>query len=554
MGAQNIIELIIALLVGVGAGWWLARRNADTAATNEQQALEDKLRTGERDLNIVLGELRSQREQVTSLKSELVTASADRKSCEVEIGVLEERVKSLEPLEADWAAKTSEFESLTAEVESLRSKLAAAAIKKSVEPAPPAKLVPPTKPVKTDDTLAAELGSLKQTLSAKESEIATLLVRIKELAPLKLQITDRDLRLREWEAKYAAAIQAKDEELATLANSVSANPTQDQGKDDEITKLQDQIAELNSLLAAQSERDSQLQELQAHHEFMLGEKESQLTDLQSQLGEAETKLESVGSEQISAQGEAMRDKDAAISLLQLRVKELEPLSMQLAERDLKLRRLEERLAEHLEERLDASASQNESVDETRLRELERQHQAALSEQAAEIARLQALLEARKVEADVRVQAPEVASQELARLQELDAENRAELDAQSAEIAKLNQRIRELEPLNAQLFARDARLIELEARLRGAASESESEVRHLNAQIAELAPAGARAEQAEAKLREFERQNREKINNLEVEISGLRVRLAGMEGANAQLEEKLRGAESHLLAQNSLAEK
>ena len=571
MGSQNIVGLITALLIGVAAGWLLLRR---ARAGSEKESLNARLQSRERDLEAARAEVNSQSGTLNSLKGELVNTSAELKSREIELGVMEDRVKALEPLEAEVEARKSEAVLLSAELVSLRAKLAAAnaaaeaVAKKSAEP---------------DANLLAQLGSLKQASSAKDGEIATLLGRIKELAPLKLQITDRDLRLRDWGSKHAEAIksiQAKDEEIATLKaqlgemdaaleqteeRQANANANANESNNDKVAELADRIAELESLLKAQSNHEAHIKELADQHEFTLSEKDSQFADLEARLGELDTKLQSATAADADQHG-ALRDKDAAISLLQLRVKELEPLSSELAERDAKLRRLEENFllahaAEQVGAEKDAEISQLQAriseletssaptaprpaptaptADDTRLHELEALFQAALAEkevalaeQTAEVLRLQTLVGTSGSDVRARANADE------AKVQELEAEHGAEISDRDAEITRLKMRIRELEPLHAQLFARDARLSELEARAQGLASEKEREANRLNAQIAELAPAGERAESAEAKLRELERRHQSMLNNKEVEISGLRVKLAGLENVKAQLEDRL----------------
>ncbi|MDQ3009259.1 MAG: hypothetical protein M3X11_00945 [Acidobacteriota bacterium] len=582
MGSQNIVGWIVALLIGVAAGWLLSRQRGANGPYNlraEKEVLDNRLRSYARDLEVARAELNSQSSTMNSLKSEIVNTSAELKSREIELGAMEDRVKALEPFEAEIESKKAEANALNTEINSLRARLAEATANTIVEPTA-------KKPTEPDADWIAELASLKQALSTKDGEITTLLRRVKELAPLKLQITDRDLRLRDWSSKYAEAIktiQAKDEEIAILKaqfDKMDAALKQAEGKqanlpinatesnNDKVAELADRIAELESLLKAQTDYEAQIKELADQHEFTLGEKDSQLADLEGRLGEVDARLQSATAADTDQHG-ALRNKDAAISLLQLRVKELEPLGSELAERDAKLRRLEENfLLAHAAEqigvekdaeiaRLQARIIELETssaptmplssltapiaptADDTRLHELEALFQAALAEKdvelaekTAELVRLQTLVGTSGSDIRARANADE------AKVQELEAEHSAEISDRDAEIARLNTHIRELEPLHAQLFARDARLSELEARAQALASEKEREANRFNARIAELAPAGERVEFAEAKLRELEQQHQSMLNNKEVEISGLRVKLAGLENVKEQLEERL----------------
>jgi len=577
MSSQNILGWIVALIVGVVAGWLVSRRAGERGASNEKEALNARLRSCERDLETARGELNSQTGTLNSLKNELVTTSTELKSREVELGVLEERIKSLEAIEKEQETAQAEFNALKADFDSINAKLAEAQTQIQAAAEPITK-----QPAAPDDNLQAEISSLRQSLTAKDAEIATLLGRIKELAPLKLQIADRDLRLREWSGKHAEAvktIQAKDDELVKLtaqldelgaacqqaeeklashqsATPPPSSPSGNPNRDDEVAELHDRIAELESLLKSQTNYEARIKELTDDHNFTLGEKDSLLADLQEQVSAIDAKLQSAGAADAN-QTEALRDKDAAISLLQLRVKELEPLTLQLAERDAKLRRLEEnvQLAHSAEQigtekdteiaRLQTRIGELETVttlptiDETQLRQLEARYQAALSEKdaalaekTAELVRLQSLAGVTHSDASAHDDAA------TAKLQEIEAEYRAEISDRDAELAKFKARIAELEPLHAQLFARDARLIELEARVQGLTSEKDREINRLNLQIAELTPAGAQAEAAEAKLREMENRYHSVLNSKEVEISGLRVKLAGLEGLTEQLEDRL----------------
>ncbi len=576
MGSQNIVGWIVALLVGAAAGWLLSRQRGANGGGAEKESLEARLRSFGRDLEAARAEVNSQSSTLNSLKTEVVNTSAELKSREIELGVLEERVKALEPLETEIESKKAEAIGLHAEITSLRAKLAEAAASTVAEPVP-------AKPAEPHAALLAELASVKQSLSAKDSEIATLLGRVKELAPLKLQITDRDLRLRDWGSKHGEAIkaiQAREEEIATLnarlgkmdaalkqaeqnqtnANGIASERDGDKAAElaDRVAELADRVAELESLLKAQTDHEARIKELADQHEFMLGEKDSQLADLEARLGEADAKWQSAKAADADQHG-ALRDKDAAISLLQLRVKELEPLGSELAERDAKLRRLEENFllahaAEQISTEKDAeiaglqariseleastaptallSSPAAPTADDRQLQELESLFQAALAEKNAELVRLRTLVGTSGSDIRARANADE------AKVQELEAEHDAEISDREAEITRLNRRIQELEPLHAQLFARDARLSELEARVQGLASEKERELNRLNAQIAELAPAGERAESAEARLRELEGQHQILLNNKEVEISRLRVKVAGLENVKAQLEDRL----------------
>ena len=563
MTSQNIMGILCAFLPSLLIGAFFSRKS-------DLGVSDSRLRDLERQLEETKGELYVHHDALSSLKAEHEKCVEQIKARDAKIAELESRVESLAnekfAIESGLDAANSRAEAVKSETDSLRAKLADA---ESEADSLHSKLAEAeaelAKPAKPDPAAIAEIESLRKTVLSQNEDVSKLLNRVKELAPLKLQITDRDLRLKKLEDKLQAEsakadkkLKSKDDEIARLTAELrGASETKDL-KEDELAVFSDRVAELESSVAEQSALVSQLRESKAELEFALGEKDSLLADLQSQ-------LEAVSAE--AAQDSSLRDKDAAISLLQLRVKELEPLAAQIAERDLMLRRTEDALSELVNRtesevaRLQQRVSELETVagstepkeasfDESKLREFEIRQQgleAALADKEAEIVRLKSLAVSSPDDAHARVEAAE------AKAQELKAEFNAELSSREEENARLQARIAELEPLHAQLFARDARLSELEARLQSAISEKESEAKHLNARIAELEPAGAQAEAAEARLRELEKQHQATVNNLEVELSGLRVKLAGMEGLNTVLTEcmdKLREAEARLGALES----
>ena len=563
MTSQNIVGILCAFLPSLLIGAFFSRKS-------DLGVSDSRLRDLERQLEETKGELYVHHDALSSLKAEHEKCVEQIKARDAKIAELESRVESLAnekfAIESGLDAANSRAEAVKSETDSLRAKLADA---ESEADSLHSKLAEAeaelAKPAKPDPAAIAEIESLRKTVLSQNEDVSKLLNRVKELAPLKLQITDRDLRLKKLEDKLQAEsakadkkLKSKDDEIARLTAELrGASETKDL-KEDELAVFSDRVAELESSVAEQSALVSQLRESKAELEFALGEKDSLLADLQSQ-------LEAVSTE--AAQDSSLRDKDAAISLLQLRVKELEPLAAQIAERDLMLRRTEDALSELVNRtesevaRLQQRVSELETVagstepkeasfDESKLREFEIRQQgleAALADKEAEIVRLKSLAVSSPDDAHARVEAAE------AKAQELKAEFNAELSSREEENARLQARIAELEPLHAQLFARDARLSELEARLQSAISEKESEAKHLNARIAELEPAGAQAEAAEARLRELEKQHQATVNNLEVELSGLRVKLAGMEGLNTVLTEcmdKLREAEARLGALES----
>src|SRR5262249_10946002 len=223
----------------------------------------------------------------------------------------------IESIEAELSDKKSEITSLGEEIDALKTKwadaeaAAADSSKKSDE---------------LEAKLAADLGTLKKSLSGKDDEINLLLARVKEMAPLGLQLKDRELKLREWDAKHTQALKVRDNEIAELKLRISDLDLASQRAADEAE------AKLKTL-------ESQLN---AKHQEILETKDAELVQFQTQaalfesaksrIAELESKLQAFESEQAGL----LRDKDSAILHLELRVKELEPLSIQLAERDARI--------------------------------------------------------------------------------------------------------------------------------------------------------------------------------------------------------------------------
>ncbi len=401
-----ILKILLCLAIAAAIGFltglfWSRRRRQETWAVDKEK-LETKVRGFERDLDKARGEAKTSREQLNPLKSELAAVEGRLKSRDAEFGALQERIKLLEPLESELAAKKSELSSLTIEIGSWQSKLAAA----EAAVAAAAK-----KPVEPDKNLLVELNTLKQNLTNKDGEIATLLARVKELAPLGLQIKDRDIRLRDWESKYSEALKGKDEEIAKCGARVR--------------DLEAAAAQANSLAASV---EAKLKDLEANHQSATA---------------------------------ALAGKDDEILMLRARVSDLEPLSARFSERESEL---QARISE-----LEAANAQT-GASETRLREIE----AALAGKDDEILMLRARVSdleplsarfsARESELQARISELESANAQTgeseARLREIEAA----LAGKDEEIQMLSARVGDLEPLRAQLHDYTSKLREAESRL------------------------------------------------------------------------------------------
>ncbi len=265
--------------------------------------------------------------------------------------------------------------------------------------------------------------------------------------------------------------------------------------------------------------------------------------------------------------------DGTVERLRERVAELEPLMVQLAERDVRIRRLEGLAAEAAtwEERLEAAHAEYRELVASKDRELEELHariadleplveQLAQRDKALEqIASLKAELESRELRIqrlaqehqgtvahkDARIESfrrrlavlePLVARlaereeqvEELtARLREqsdeqrrVEQEHRLRIETQEAQIEALQDRLGELEPLRQRIADREERIQELE---------------FLEKQLAEFESMEQRLREREARVSELERQDKARTSDSGQEIQRLRMRI----GELAPLGERLR---------------
>jgi predicted flap endonuclease-1-like 5' DNA nuclease len=203
---QIIYFLITAGIIGAVVMFVITKLLADKSGLRLRGELETKIVGLQRDLEKTSGELRSYRDRLESIEIELGESANELKARDAQIKELQARLVLFDEIETELAAKKSEVDSLHTELNSLRAKLAGteASLKKPAQP-----------------DLIAELESLKKKLAGKESEITLLLNRVKELAPLNLQIRDRELRIRELERKYADELNAKDSTIANLSAQIN---------------------------------------------------------------------------------------------------------------------------------------------------------------------------------------------------------------------------------------------------------------------------------------------------------------------------------------------
>lgn len=260
---QIIPYLVISAITGFLIGLLWGRRYVAKTRVRDLQKFDNKLSGYERDLDKSRGELRVQRDEINTIKGELASAKSQLKSREAELTASQSRLVELESLETKLTAKKSELYAAKTELESLRSKLthAEAMLKKPPEPEP---------------KLLAELQIVKQTLANKENEISTLLSRVKELAPLSIQIRDRDLRLRDLETKHAEEINQRELELERLRSQARS--------------LEADNLRISSQSAAAL---TKLKELEARHQGELAGKTIEFDRARARIAELEARMQAL---------------------------------------------------------------------------------------------------------------------------------------------------------------------------------------------------------------------------------------------------------------------
>jgi predicted flap endonuclease-1-like 5' DNA nuclease len=203
---QIIYFLITAGIIGAIITFVITRLLGDKAGLRLRGEFETRILGLQHDLDKTSGELRAYRDRLESIEIELGESANVLKARDAQLKELQDRLVLFDKIEMELAAKRSEVDSLHTELSSLRTKLEGTEARLK-------------KPAQADRI--AEIESLKKNLAGKENEISLLLNRVKELAPLNLQIKDRELRIRELERIYADELNAKDSTIANLSAQIN---------------------------------------------------------------------------------------------------------------------------------------------------------------------------------------------------------------------------------------------------------------------------------------------------------------------------------------------
>lgn len=506
---------------------------------------EAKLRQCEGDLATTRADLAALRAKSAGYQTELDASAAQLRKKEAELAELQARFAALSTVEAALKTKDNELARLKADLAGWGLKLKEVEEKTAREIAAALAAAP-------DAKLTAELNTLKGSLTGKESEIAKLLDRIKEFAPLKLQLTERELRIKALEARIGAADKVKDDELAQLKLALDAAH---QAKAEETARLSARIVGLESLGGQLEALKQQLSD----RDDRLRERDDRLRELDNQLFDLENKIKEVEHARLTA----VAERESENQRLRLWLGALEAAATGATA-------------------LTADALPPEH--EARLRDAAAAHRMQLGEKDAELSRLHAQLNELKRASAAKLDPPSEAGAHAGRDAEVirlrarilqlerasaaarnrqggdDAGGAAALQDKDAALAALQLRVKELEPLAEQLAARDRRLAELEAHLAAvneqlAASARDDELAQLRLQLIEAGQAkDAEINRLMLRLRELESVSVEATNlqiqlmveqsEREAEQGGFHTRLAEREAELASLHREWTNALNH----------
>ena len=324
-------------------------------------------------------------------------------------------------------------------------------------------------------------------LKTKDAQIGQLTARLPQIDSLRAELAARDGKIKDDAARHAAALLAKDEEIGQLAIRIK-----------EIAALQTQLAERDSKLA---ERDGRLKDGDTRHAGALKAKDDEIHQLNSRLREVEvlrgqvterdaklSGLENKLKEDAAGHSAALKmkddelgqkhktelkSKDEEISQIALRLKELDTLRAQLAEKDA-------RMAER----------------DNKLRDGETRHTTALKSKDDELGQLTVRL--RELDT-LRAQIAERDS----KMKDGEGRYAAAIRAKDDEIVQLMIRLNEIEPLRAQISERDNKLKDWEFRHGSSLKSKDDEIGQYIIRLKEVETLKAQLNERDSRLKDSE---------------------------------------------------
>ncbi|NOT64367.1 MAG: hypothetical protein HOP19_29465, partial [Acidobacteria bacterium] len=404
---------LIPLLAGLYL-LWEALRGLLGGGKKEDGELKGKVVAYERDLDTARAELRRHKDEFASMRADFDTTKASLKEKDSLIGDYETKLAAAAAAATAVTVGAGELKSKDDEIASLKAAIEASKLKLTDIEAKAKAEIEAAKKAVPDVKLTEEANTLRLSLKAKEDDLGRLTARVNLLAPLELQIKDRDLKLKKFEAQFAAGTQDKDDEIARLQAELAAAH---QSSADEVVRLQGVVTSLESNAG---KVDTELDTLR----LQLTTKEESIRDYDNRLFDLENKLK----ETEAARKAAVGDKESEGQHFRLRLGELEAAAAGAAAAL-------------------AAAEAMKPDQEAALRDAEAAHKLHLGEKDAEVARLRLRIsELEKADSALQVKLGEAESLQVIALKDKDAA-----------IALLQIRLKELEPLEGKLKLAESNL-------------------------------------------------------------------------------------------------
>lgn len=317
---QFLTCVLLAAGIGVVVGWLL-----NTLATLEkrQQVSEiaARLRGREHEMDSLHHEVKVKTSAVQILEGKMIAAEATIKDLQTDLGMKNERIGTLQ---TELAVKDGRLDTLEHDLSRATERLTeietALAEKTEAYQDSEAELDMVREALLDRDR---EISTLKTSVAdhdALQSEIHRLQTIIGELEPLREETEQLRTRLKSEQGRAQADLAGRDEQIVELRNAVhqlqqdvaQAKQTARQEehrhrqllleKDNELTRLQTQVKEFDTLKARLQKARQDCHSLETRHEVILGERDEEIAELRRRLVEFRTaqrlgaKVSAAGSE------------------------------------------------------------------------------------------------------------------------------------------------------------------------------------------------------------------------------------------------------------------
>ena len=477
---------LIPILAGLWLLWDALRGLLGGAAPKEDAALKSKVVAYERDLDTARAELRRHKDEFVSVRADLDTTKASLKEKDSLLGGYETKLAAAVAAAAAVTVGATQLKSKDDEIASLKAAIEASKIKLTEIEAKAKAELEAAKKAAPDIKVIEEANTLRASLKAKDDDLIRITARVNSLASLELQLKDRDLKIKKFEAQLAEGTQAKDDEIAQLKADLAAAA---KAKADEVARLQSLVTNLETNAGkVDGELDILRRKLMAS-EDSARDNDNRLFDLENKLKETE-----------AARKAAVGDKESEAQHFRLRLGELEAVAAGAA---VAL----------------AAAEAMKPDQEATLRDAEAAHKLQLGEKDAEVARLRLrIVELEKSDGARQVKFAEIETAQAAAFKDKDAA-----------IGLLQLKVKDLEPLEGKLKT-------AESNLASAQADDEAKAQEWQLRFATLEPLEGKLKTAESNLAVARADH-------DAQAKEWQLRLTALE----PLEGKLKTAESNLAA-------